>query len=97
MLDLDMKNVCTYDPMKSSYTVRVRALAESLIVQLPDYAPRKYRIHHYQTDLGIQVGSFNCGVYVLLAFEEFAGAQGLCMLGRKELQYLRYRYICMCA
>ncbi|GMF51989.1 unnamed protein product [Phytophthora fragariaefolia] len=40
ILDLDMKNVCIYDPMKSSYTVRVRALAESLIVQLPDYAPR---------------------------------------------------------
>ncbi|GMF47033.1 unnamed protein product [Phytophthora fragariaefolia] len=78
---------CIYDPMKSSYTVRVPALAESLIVQLPDYAPRKYRVHHYQTDLGIQVDSFNCGVYVLLAFEVFAGAQGLCMLGREELQY----------
>lgn len=96
MVNLNLNDVCIYDPMSSSYVVRVRAIAEKLAMQLPNYAPRKYRVHHYMGDLGVQVDSYNCGMYVLLAFEVFVGAQGLCMLSRKELQYLRYRYIYMC-
>ncbi|OWZ19049.1 hypothetical protein PHMEG_0006761 [Phytophthora megakarya] len=95
-MNLELKDVCIYDPMKSSYANSVRAIMETLVTWLPDYAPRKYRAHHYQSDLGVQVDSYNCGVYVLLAFEEFAGAQGLSMLSRKELQYLRYRYLAVC-
>lgn len=96
-LDLEMAEAAVYDPMGSTYALKVRALTEALLVQLPDYAPRKFRVRPYHTDLGVQVDSYNCGIYVLVAFEEIAGAKGLCMLSRKELQYLRYRYICMCA
>ncbi|ETM55849.1 hypothetical protein L914_00996 [Phytophthora nicotianae] len=77
MLDLETTDICIYDPMGSSYIIRVRALAEKLATCLPDYTPRKYRVQPYQSDLGVQVDSYNCGVYVLVAFELFAGAAGL--------------------
>ncbi|ETM30757.1 hypothetical protein L914_21570 [Phytophthora nicotianae] len=62
MLDLETTDICIYDPMGSSYILRVRAIAEKLATCLPDYSPRKYRVHPYQSDLGVQVDSYNCGV-----------------------------------
>ncbi|OWZ16790.1 Glycoside hydrolase [Phytophthora megakarya] len=40
--------------------------------------------------------SYNGGVYVLLAFEMFCGSEPLGNLSKTTLQYLRYRYLCMC-
>lgn len=96
MMDLSLKEVFIYDPMSSSYGVKVRPLAEKMVALLPDFATRKYRIRPYTSELGVQVDSYNCGMYMLLAFEIFAGAENLYLLSRKELQYLRYRYLCMC-
>ncbi|KAE9007658.1 hypothetical protein PR003_g17203 [Phytophthora rubi] len=96
MMDLVMKDVCIYDPMNSSYGVNLRPSADKLGMMVPDAAPRRYRVRAYHSDLGVQVDSYNCGVYMLLAFELFAGAESISQLSRKELQYLRYRYLCMC-
>ncbi|ETO99761.1 hypothetical protein F441_22819 [Phytophthora nicotianae CJ01A1] len=96
MIDLTCKDVLIYDPMNSSYGSKVRPLADKLVTMLPDFAPRKYRVRLYLSELGVQVDSYNCGMYMLLAFEVFAGANTLSLLSRKELQYLRYRYLCMC-
>ncbi|ETN05140.1 hypothetical protein PPTG_14804 [Phytophthora nicotianae INRA-310] len=96
MIDLTCKDVLIYDPMNSSYGSKVRPLADKLVTMLPDFAPRKYRVRLYLSELGVQVDSYNCGMYMLLAFEVFAGANTLSLLSRKELQYLRYRYLGMC-
>ncbi|KAG3119022.1 hypothetical protein PI125_g2394 [Phytophthora idaei] len=64
MIDVELKDVYIYDPMASSYIVSIRAIAEKLVTQLPDYALRKYRVHHYQGDLGVQVDSYNCGTAI---------------------------------
>ncbi|KAE9041417.1 hypothetical protein PR001_g6625 [Phytophthora rubi] len=96
MMDLMTKDVCIYDPMNSSYGVNLRPIADKLAMMVPNAAPRRYRVRAYHSDLGVQVDSYNCGVYMLLAFELFAGAENISQLSRKELQYLRYRYLCMC-
>ncbi|GMF44606.1 unnamed protein product [Phytophthora fragariaefolia] len=96
MIDLTLKEVCIYDPMASSYTLRVRSLAENLLGFLPDFAPRKYRVRLYVSELGVQVDSYNCRIYMMTAFEMFAGADKLKLLSKKDLQYLRSRYLCMC-
>ncbi|POM65766.1 Hypothetical protein PHPALM_18472 [Phytophthora palmivora] len=64
MMNLGLTGVCIYDSMGSSYALSVRGVAEKLVTQLPDYTPRIYRMHHYQSDLGVQVDSHNRGVYV---------------------------------
>ncbi|POM71858.1 LOW QUALITY PROTEIN: Hypothetical protein PHPALM_11515 [Phytophthora palmivora] len=46
MVNTRLKDACIYDPMSSNYAVAVRALVEKLVTQLPEYAPRKYRVHH---------------------------------------------------
>ncbi|ETM30618.1 hypothetical protein L914_21708 [Phytophthora nicotianae] len=63
-----------------------------MVKHVPDFAPRTYRVQRVESDLGVQVDSYNCDVYVLLAFEAYAGAQDLTLINRKELQYLCYRY-----
>lgn len=96
MIDLQLKDVCIYDPMMSTYAVGVRALAEKIVELLPDFSPRKYRVRPYISELGVQVDGYNCGMYMMIAFEMFTGGEKLSLLSKKELQYLRYRYICMC-
>ena len=75
----------------------MRSLAEKLTSMVPDASPRRYRVRVYTDDLGVQVDSYNCGIYMLLAFEIFTGADKMKLLSKKELQYLRYRYLRMCA
>ncbi|EEY69673.1 uncharacterized protein PITG_19292 [Phytophthora infestans T30-4] len=75
--------VTVYEPMNSSYGVKVRPLAHELVTMLPDFAPRKYRVRMYESDLGVQVDSYNCGMYMLLAFEIFAGSTTM----RRTFQY----------
>ncbi|KAG4064358.1 hypothetical protein PC123_g797 [Phytophthora cactorum] len=41
MIDVELKDISIYDPTSSSYIVGVRAIAEKLATQLPDYAPRR--------------------------------------------------------
>ncbi|GMF29188.1 unnamed protein product [Phytophthora fragariaefolia] len=60
MIALTLKEVCINDPMASSYTLRVRSLAENLLGFLPDFAPRKYRVRLYVSELGVPVDSYNC-------------------------------------
>ncbi|OWZ12660.1 hypothetical protein PHMEG_00014139 [Phytophthora megakarya] len=96
MMDLQLKDVCIYDPMNSTYGVHVRPLADKLANMVPDAAPRTYRIRKYDGDLGVQLDTYNCGIYMLVAFEQFAGAENLGLLNRKVIEFLRYRYLCMC-
>ncbi|KAG1702270.1 hypothetical protein DVH05_010060 [Phytophthora capsici] len=96
MMDLSQIEVFIYDPMNSTYGVNIRPLIEKLVAMVPDFVPRKYRTRAYQSDLGVQVDNYNCGIYMLVAFEIFCGAESLSLLSKKEIQYLRYRYLCMC-
>ncbi|OWZ15086.1 hypothetical protein PHMEG_00011334 [Phytophthora megakarya] len=96
MIDLNYEEVVVYDPMPSTYAVGVRALAERLVTLLLEFAQRSFRVRPCANDLGVQVDTYNCGVYVLLPFEIFAGADQISMLNKKELQYLRYMYLCLC-
>ncbi|KAI9980283.1 hypothetical protein PInf_026464 [Phytophthora infestans] len=51
------------------------------------------RVRAFESGLGVQTDSYNCGIYVLLAFEMFCGAEPLGYLDKKTLQCLRYRYL----
>ncbi|ETP53737.1 hypothetical protein F442_01382 [Phytophthora nicotianae P10297] len=63
---------------------------------LVERAQPSVRVGTYESGLGVQVDSYNCGVYVLLAFEIFCGAEPLGHVDKKTLQCLRYRYLRMC-
>ncbi|KAG3110498.1 hypothetical protein PI124_g19673 [Phytophthora idaei] len=67
-----------------------------LISLLPNGARPSQRVQTYESGLGVQVDSYNCGVYVLLTFKVFCGAEPLGHLDKKTLQCLRYRYLRMC-
>ncbi|KAG2940958.1 hypothetical protein PC117_g10382 [Phytophthora cactorum] len=67
-----------------------------LISLLPNGARPSQCVQTYESGLGVQVNSYNCGVYVLLASKVFCGAEPLGRLDKKTLQCLRYRYLRMC-
>ncbi|KAG2826101.1 hypothetical protein PC111_g9111 [Phytophthora cactorum] len=87
--------VAIYDSSSSTYLTCVRSVAQTLITLLPEGARPSPRVQTYESGLGVQVDSYNCGVYVLLAFEMFCGAEPLGHLDKKSLQCLRYRYLYM--
>ncbi|KAE9137962.1 hypothetical protein PF005_g12213 [Phytophthora fragariae] len=97
MINLDQGKVFIYDSSASSYLVSLRAVAQKLITLLPNDVRPSTRLQVYESGLGIQVDNYNCGVYVLLAFEIFCGAEPLSHVDKKTLQCLRYRYFRMCA
>ncbi|ETP37903.1 hypothetical protein F442_14347 [Phytophthora nicotianae P10297] len=43
VIDLKAKEVLVYDPLNSSFGVKVRTLADKLVTILPGFVPRKYR------------------------------------------------------
>ncbi|KAG2786496.1 hypothetical protein PC129_g5084 [Phytophthora cactorum] len=95
MMNLDKGKVAIYDSSSSTYLTCVRSVAQTLITLLPEGARPSPRVQTYESGLGVQVDSYNCGVYVLLAFEMFCGAEPLGHLDKKSLQCLRYRYLYM--
>lgn len=96
MVSLDRREVTFYDPMYSSFSDDVRDVAKSIIPLLPEPVQSRYRVRRYESDLGAQTDSYNCGVFVMTAFELFCGAN-LPFEGATsgDMQYLRYRYLCM--
>ncbi|ETL94914.1 hypothetical protein L917_07211 [Phytophthora nicotianae] len=92
----EKKKLYYYDPMGSSYKNGVRSAAQVVKQLITDQLLDGCRAQSYGSHLGIQTDSYNCGIYVLLAFELFAGAPSPGILGKKTLQYLRYRYLHMC-
>ncbi|KAE8962565.1 hypothetical protein PR001_g29489 [Phytophthora rubi] len=96
MMNLKTGKVFVYDSSSSSYLLSVRAVAQTLILLLPEDVRPSARVQTYESGLGCQVDSYNCGVYVLLAFELFCGAEPLGYLSKKTLQWLRYRYLQLC-
>ncbi|ETM36636.1 hypothetical protein L914_16720 [Phytophthora nicotianae] len=96
MMNLDEGKVAIYNSSSSSYLISVCSVAQVLISLLPNDARPRPRVQTYEPGLEVQVDSYNCGIYVLLAFEISCGAQPLGHLDKKTLQYLRYRYLCMC-
>ncbi|KAF1786541.1 hypothetical protein GQ600_2578 [Phytophthora cactorum] len=82
--------------MSSSYSNNTIVLAETLKPLLPLEDSLRFRVSPYATDMGVQVDSYNCGMYVLLAFEEFVGKEPLTYISAKELPFFSYRYLCRC-
>ncbi|EGZ30736.1 hypothetical protein PHYSODRAFT_324050 [Phytophthora sojae] len=95
MMNLAKGKVCIYDS-SSSYLLGVRAVAQTLIPLLLSTVEMSLRVQTYKSGLGVQTDSYNCGIYVLNAFEIFCGAEPLGHLDKKTLQCLRYRYLRMC-
>lgn len=96
MFDVSARILYTYDPMESSYRIGLRTAVINLSLMVPGRDKHRIRIQTYEPQLGIQTDSYNCGIYVLLAFEVFAGADTPGCLDKKSIQYLRYRYMTMC-
>ncbi|ETK88635.1 hypothetical protein F441_07280 [Phytophthora nicotianae CJ01A1] len=96
MMNLNEGKVAIYDSSSSSYLISVRSVAQMLISLLPNDARPRPRMQTFEPGLEVQVDSYNCGIYVLLAFEMFCGAEPLGHLDKKTLQCLHYRYLCMC-
>ncbi|KAE9348619.1 hypothetical protein PF008_g7252 [Phytophthora fragariae] len=90
--------VLIYNTMGSSCIKVVRDLAKDVLPYLPPSpeSKRRYHIRSYESDIGIQTDSYNCGVFVLTMFEDVCGlgSPGKCNKG--DLQYLRYRYMLEC-
>ncbi|KAI9998045.1 hypothetical protein PInf_002379 [Phytophthora infestans] len=97
MVDLEKGRVHVYDSMASSYMIGVRAVAQQMIMMLPGGVRPSARLVTHDHKLGVQYDSYNCGVYVLLAFEMFSGSEPLGHLDKKTLQCMRYRYFRICA
>lgn len=95
MIDMNTASISYYDPMSSSYASSARILAEKLKGILSKTSCRHFRTSAYVTDMGVQVDSYSCGMFVLLAFEAFSGAS-LGYLSKQLLAYLRYRYLLLC-
>ncbi|ETO60643.1 hypothetical protein F444_21185 [Phytophthora nicotianae P1976] len=96
MIDLEGGTVEVYDSSSSSYTMSVRVLAQTLVHLLPTSVQTPFRVRVFDSGLGVQTDSYNCGIYVLLAFEMFCGAEPLGYVDKKTLQCLWYRYLRMC-
>jgi hypothetical protein len=96
MMDLTKGEVFIYDSSSSSYITGLRALAQTMTDLLPERAQKGFRSRIYDSGLGIQTDNYNCGIYVLLAFEIFCGAEPLRLVDRRLLQCMRYRYLRMC-
>ncbi|KAI9984438.1 hypothetical protein PInf_005786 [Phytophthora infestans] len=96
LMDLEKGRVYVYDSMASSYMIGVRAVAQKMIMMLPDGVRPSARLVTHDPGLGVQCDSYNCGVYVLLVFEMFCGSEPLGDLDKKTLQCMRYRYLRMC-
>ncbi|GMF52109.1 unnamed protein product [Phytophthora fragariaefolia] len=97
MLDLNKRKVFICDSSASSYLVSLRVVAQKLITLLPIDVRPSTRLHVFEPGLGVQVDNYNCGVYVLLAFEIFCGASPFGYVNKQTLQCLRCRYLRLCA
>lgn len=96
MIDLEKRRIYFYDPMESTYKVGVRSAAEHIKNLLRVQGFEGCRVQSYGSHLGVQTDNYNCGIYVLVACEVFAGAQSPGLIDKKTLQYLRYRYLSLC-
>ncbi|ETP33417.1 hypothetical protein F442_18071 [Phytophthora nicotianae P10297] len=89
MINLEGGTVDVYDSSSSSYLVGVRAVAQKMMILLPTNVKKPARVRTFESSLGVQTDSYNCGIYVLLGFEMFCGAEPLGYLDKKALQCLR--------
>lgn len=96
LMDLSKGECYVYDSTASSYISSVRAVAQTMLDLLPPGAHKTFRARIYDPGLGIQSDNYNCGIYVLLAFEIFCEAEPLGLVNRSMLQCMRYRYLRMC-
>ncbi|EEY68940.1 cysteine protease family C48, putative [Phytophthora infestans T30-4] len=95
-LNLADKQAYIYDSNASSYLVSVRSVAQKIIALLPGTVGHGIRVRNFESGLGVQTDNYNCGIYVLIAFENFCGADQVGLLDKKTLQCMRYRYLRLC-
>ncbi|GMF18831.1 unnamed protein product [Phytophthora fragariaefolia] len=88
MIDLGAKHIYFYDPMKSKYKLGVRAVAHHIAVRISGWRQHQYRFLGYTPDLGIQTDSYNCGIYVVVACEIFAGTASPGYVDKRTLHIL---------
>ncbi|GMG18186.1 unnamed protein product [Phytophthora fragariaefolia] len=93
LMDLGKCRAYVYDSMASSYISSVLAVTQQLVIMLPEDVRPNTRLLTHDPGLGVQTDSYNCGVYVLLAFEIFCGSEPLGHIDKKTLQCMRYRYL----
>ncbi|GMF47123.1 unnamed protein product [Phytophthora fragariaefolia] len=84
------------DPMASSYQVGLRSVEQNLINLIPTNTKNRFCVQQHTTDLGVQIDSYNCGIYVLLAFEAFVWGTSPGVVSKDMLQNIRYRYLNIC-
>eukprot|EP00644_Phytophthora_capsici_P008128 jgi/Phyca11/125911/e_gw1.60.94.1 len=85
-----------YDPMSSSFGEQAKKFSERIQPLLKFSGPTRARVRPFVSSLGVQVDSYNCGLFVMVAFERFCGAESPGIQSKRLLQYLRYRYLDMC-
>ncbi|POM73684.1 LOW QUALITY PROTEIN: Hypothetical protein PHPALM_9450 [Phytophthora palmivora] len=86
MIDLPRRSVYVYDPMKSSYAVSPSLKILPLAYQTPELLANMSKgLCHVLTD------RYNCGMYVLLTFEEFVWEKCIEVVDMHTLQFLRFR------
>ncbi|KAG6616185.1 uncharacterized protein IUM83_03827 [Phytophthora cinnamomi] len=88
--------LCTSTTRWRPPTLPLSVLWHQMNTMLPDGVRPSARLVTHDPGLGVQSDSYNCGVYVLLAFEMFCGSEPLGHLDKKTLQCMRYRYLRMC-
>lgn len=84
-----------YDPKDADGVAKSYGLAlENVLPLLP--GTTKYRLRRYVAGAGTQSDNYNCGVFVLLATEAHVFGRATGRINKHTLQFLRYRYHCMC-
>lgn len=96
VVHVERQEILHYDPMASSYTLVARKVALELSRLGAEHYGSQFRVRAYEASSGIQLDNYNCGVFLLLFAEETILGKRVGRVYRHTLQYLRYRYLCMC-
>ncbi|ETK82055.1 hypothetical protein F441_12745 [Phytophthora nicotianae CJ01A1] len=74
MARLSTSEVFYYDPMLSCFGNQAKAVAKTIQPLLSPSGSTRVRVRPYVFSLRTQTYSYNCGLFVLVAFEMFCGA-----------------------
>ncbi|OWZ12755.1 hypothetical protein PHMEG_00014030 [Phytophthora megakarya] len=75
MINLAKSEVFLYDPMGSLFLENIRDVAKIITPLLPPPIINLAKTRLYESPLGFQCDTYNCGLKVMLALEMFCGAR----------------------